>query len=222
MDSRSGPEGSHKVHAFREAVKRPRPSGRNTLRTTAQPSWGGSALALALAWLATACGGDPTTVEGALSHAASAVARGDYEDLFACIDERSRFALSSVYYARRRAAQLIRESYPKPAQASALGELGDAAQAESAVDLFRRRCDEACVQAFSAQLGAPRRVRSEGRLVTVETVRGTTAQLYRGDDGRYGLVWDTAALARERTRTAAELDLIQKNAALYNSHKLLK
>lgn len=184
--------------------------------------WGGTVLALALCCAGSACGGDPKTVEGALSLAASAVARSDYEDLFANIDERSRFALSSVYFARKQAARTIREAYPVEAQAGALAELGDAALAESAVDLFRRRCDAACVHAFAAQLGAPASTRVEGKLAVVQTVRGTTAELYRGDDGRYGLVWDTAALARERTRSAAELDLIEKNAAVYRSRRALK
>jgi hypothetical protein len=192
------------------------------VRVTSRKGWGGSVLALALAWLSAGCSGDPTTVEGALSQAASAVARSDYGDLFAVIDERSRFALSSVYFARKQAAQLIRDSYPKELQAAALQELGDGAQAESAVDLFRLRCDANCVQSFAAQLGAPDKTRVEGRLAVVQTVRGTTTELYRGDDGRYGLVWETAALARERTRSAAELDLIQKNAALYRSQRALK
>jgi hypothetical protein len=179
-------------------------------------------LALTLALLTLACSADATTVEGALSRASAAVARGDHDDLLASLDERSRFALSSVYFARKRAAQVIRESYPAAARDLALRELGDAAQAESVVDLFRKRCDEVCVQNIADRLGAPRATHSEGRKVTVETVRGTTLELYRGDDGRYGVVWDPDRLARERTRSAAELDLIEKNGALYRSQRALK
>ena len=190
---------------------------------TATRSLAESVLALTLGCALAACAADSTTVEGALARAASAVASRDYEDLFAAIDERSRFSLSSVYFARKEAAKVIRESYPTDLQASALHDLGDAVQATSAVDLFRRRCDALrCVESFADRLGAPRRVRTEGRAAEVETVRGTTAELYRGEDGRYGLVWETAPLMRERTRSAAELDLIKKNAALYRSQRALK
>lgn len=169
-----------------------------------------------------ACEGDPKSVEGALSRAASAVASRDHEALFASLDERSRFALAATFKARQRAAQLIAEDYPAALREQALRDLGDAARAGSEAELFRSRCDDACVQAFAAKLGAPVATHVEGRLATVKTARGTTVQLYRGEQGRYGLVWETEALARERTRSAAELDLIQKNAAQYRAQRALE
>lgn len=168
------------------------------------------------------CGADPTTVEGALARAASAVGARDHEALFAALDQRARFALSSVYKARSVAAQEIRSSYPQSAQRSALAELGDTVDAKSDVDLFRRRCGDGCLDGIAAMLGAPASVQVEGRISTIKTVRGTEAQLYRDDDGRYGLVWETPALVRERTRAAAELDLIQKNGAQYRSQRALE
>lgn len=169
-----------------------------------------------------ACGGDATTVEGALARAASAVGARDHEALFAVIDQRSRFALASVYNARKLAAQEIRGSYPQEAQHVALAELGDAIDAKSDVDLFRLRCGDVCLDAFALVLGAPSSVELDDRLATVSTVRGTKTQLYRGEDGKYGLVWETAALVRERTRAAAELDLIRKNGQQYRSQQALE
>lgn len=171
--------------------------------------------------LCQACGSDAKTVEGALSNAASAVGARDYEALFQALDERARFSLSSVYQARTLAAQVIRDNYPVEARASALAELGDAVHAKSSVALFRARCDDACLDALAASIGAPREVRIEDRIAIVQTVRGTETRLYRADDGRYGLVWDTDALMRERTRAAAELDLIQKNGEVYRSQRAL-
>jgi len=172
--------------------------------------------------LAASCDSDDTTVEGALARAAAAVGARDHEALFRVIDQRSRFALASSYRARKAAAQEIRSHYPPEARANALAELGDAVDAESDSDLFRRRCGDACLDAFAAVLGAPSEVTLAERLATVKTVRGTEAQLYRGDDGRFGLVWETAALVRERARAAAELDLIQKNGQLYRSQRALE
>jgi hypothetical protein len=168
------------------------------------------------------CGADETRVEGAVSRAASAVASRDYDALFALIDERSRFALSSVYHARRQAADVIRESYPADARAQALAELGDAVGAQSPVELFRQRCPAACVSQLAAPLGAPRAVREDGEQTVVTTVRDTEFALHRGKDGRYGLVWQTDALVRERSRAAAELDLIQKNARAYKARQALQ
>lgn len=188
------------------------------------PTWRQVALLLAaiVGVSQPACGADPTTVEGALARTASAVGARDHVALFAALDQRARFALSSVYKARSLAAAEIRASYPPEAQASALAELGDAVQAKSDVDLFRLRCDDACLDGFASILGAPTAVQVEGRISTVKTVRGTEAQLYRDDAGSYGLVWETAALVRERTRAAAELDLIQKNGAQYRSQRALE
>jgi hypothetical protein len=173
------------------------------------------------AFLLAACGPDPRTVEGALSAAASAVAARDHAALLQALDERARNSLSSVYFARKAAAEEIRASYPQQAQPNALSELGDAVQAESDVELFEQRCGDACLDALASTLGAPRSVKTEGRIAIVATVRGTEAQLYRGDDGRYGLVWESSALMRERTRAAAELDLIKKNAGQYRAQRAL-
>jgi hypothetical protein len=168
------------------------------------------------------CGADETRVEGAVSRVASAVASRDYDALFALIDERSRFALSSVYHARHQAADVIRASYPADARAQALTELGDAVGAQSPVELFRLRCPETCVSQLAAPLGAPRAVREDGEQTVVTTVRDTELALHRGKDGRYGLVWQTDALVRERSRAAAELDLIQKNARAYKARQALQ
>jgi hypothetical protein len=179
-------------------------------------------MVLVTALLAGACSPGETTVEGAIATAASAVASRDPVALFSVIDERSRFALASVYKTRRSAAAVIRESYPAEARAAALSELGDALEADSEAALFGLRCADACLDAFAGVLGAPREIVRRGSEVTVKTVRDTEAELYRGADGRYGLVWETAALARERTRAAAELDLIKRNAALYRAQRALK
>jgi len=179
-------------------------------------------VAAALAITATACGGDASTVEGALASAASAVGARDYGAMFQALDERARFSIGSVFQTRRRAADIIQADYPPEARASALGELGDALEVDSATDLFRRRCPDACLDAIAGSLGAPSAVHVEGRIATVKTVRGTEAKLYRADDGRYGLVWESEALMRERSRAAAELDFIQKNAATYRAQNALQ
>jgi len=221
MDSRSGPELPHKVHGFRETVKRLRLKSHSLRAMT--PGWPTMVgpLLLAVSFFINACGADAATVEGALARAAAAVGARDHEALFAVIDQRSRFALSSVYNARKQAAAEIRDSYPQEAQHAALAELGDAVDAKSGADLFRLRCGDGCLDTFGAVLGAPTAVALEDRLATVTTVRGTETQLYRGDDGQFGLVWETATLVRERTRAAAELDLIRKNGQLYRSQRAL-
>jgi hypothetical protein len=137
------------------------------------------------------------------------------------LDERARFALGSIHHSRSAAAREVRTNYPPDARESALRELGDALRVGGEAELFALRCGDACLDAFAESLGAPREVSVEGRISTVTTVRDTQAQLYRADDGRYGLVWESEALIRERTRAAAELDLIRKNAAQYRAQRAL-
>ena len=168
------------------------------------------------------CTGDATQVEGAVARAAAAVASRDHAALLEMIDERARSALQSVYRARQQAAATIRASYPVEARAAALAELGDAAEATSALALFQMRCPDACVTQLGDPLGAPRTVREEGDLTRVTTVRGSELSLHRGKDGRYGLVWQTDALMRERARASAELELIQKNARAYEAQRALR
>jgi hypothetical protein len=232
MDSRSGPELPHKVHGFRETVKRLRPDDEATSAMSpmlADAAHRPSLIRMrcirrlgALAFVvAAACGSDPRTVEGALAAASGAVAARDHAALFRALDPRARDSLSSVYFARKAAAEEIRASYPPAAQPPALRELGDALQAESDVALFALRCPDPCLDALAGSLGAPRSVQVRDRISTVTTVRDTEAQLYRADDGSYGLVWESAALMRERTRAAAELDLIKKNGAQYRAQREL-
>jgi hypothetical protein len=219
MDSRSksGPELPHKVHGFREPVKACcLELAVNAIRSVAAIALAGCALSVLAA-----CGSDLTTVAGVVSAAASAVGNRDQASLFPLIDERARFALGATHQARQRAAALVRETYPEPERTTALTELGDAAIADSVSDLFARRCADPCLAALARTLGAPREVEVDGPLTRVTTVRDTELTLYQAKDGRYGIVWETEALARERTRAAAELDVIAKTAVAYRAQRAL-
>jgi hypothetical protein len=59
-------------------------------------------------------------------------------------------------------------------------------------------------------------------VTVVHTSRGGELRLFHGTDGWWGIEWNTEALARERTRASAELDLVQKNAALYRKQQALQ
>jgi len=164
---------------------------------------------------------DPREVEGALAKAIQAVAEGDKAELFKVIDQRARHALISIVADRRSAAQSIREGYPKENQAAALQELGDAAEANDAVDLFARRCGDDCMRSLRETLAGPRSIERDGKLVHVLTTRGGKLDLYLGSDTWYGIVWNTEELDRERDRAAAEREQIQRNAELYAFRKTL-
>lgn len=214
MDSRSGPELPNKVHGFGKTVKLHHPFR----------DWGRGLAALMALVLVVGCGGgaDPREVEGALGRAADALAQRDARALFRVIDQRARHALSAITEARRAAAALIKQGYPAAAQGPALAELGDAASAKDAADLFRMRCDAACLDGLAQQVGAPVERRDEGGEVVVKTARGSELRLYRGSDTWYGIVWNTEALSRERDRAAAELDQVKANAALYQRQNELQ
>jgi len=169
-----------------------------------------------------ACSPDPHEVEGAIARAVAAASDHDSEALFNALDQRERFAMAAVVKARKEAAGVIRTSYPPEAQAEALERLGDALQAETGVALLAMRCPDACMDALAARLSSPRNVRHRERTVEVETVRGERLELYRGDDGTYGLVWNTEAARRENSRAFAELDLIKRNAEMYAKQRALE
>ncbi len=166
-------------------------------------------------------GSDPREVDGALGRAADALAQRDAEDLFRLIDQRARHAMASITESRRNAAKLIREEYPDALKARALTELGDAAQAKDAVDLFRLRCAGTCLDGLSQSVGAPVETRQDGVEIVVKTARGGELRMYRGDDMWYGIVWNTDALRRERNRAAAEFNQVKSNAELYREQRKL-
>jgi hypothetical protein len=165
--------------------------------------------------------GDSRTVHGALGRAADAVAAEDAEKLYLVIDQRARFAISSIVKARGRAAAMIRRDYPAEQQAAALAQLGDALDATD-VELFRRRCTSACFAELAAKVGAPVEEKTIGKEVVVRTTRGGELHLFKGDDGRYGIVWNTQALARERQRAAAEEELVRNNAQTFAKRNALR
>jgi hypothetical protein len=169
-----------------------------------------------------ACGPDAREVDGAIASVVAAASKHDATRLFEAIDQRARFAMGGLVKARQKAAEVIRAHYPKEAQAQALADLGDAARVDSAAALFALRCNPACMDALAAKMASPKEVREEGDLAWVTTVRGEQLELFRGNDGRYGIVWNTESLKRESTRAYAELDLIEKNAELYQKQRALK
>lgn len=180
---------------------------------------------LAFVWLLSACDGppDPRTVEGTLAYISRAVEREAPEELYKVIDERSRHAMISIVSDRREAARLVRESYPPGERAAALAALGDAAEVETAAQLFGRRCDEACRRAIGESVGAPAEVREEGPMTVVTTVRGTKVRLYRGSpNGWYGLEWHPDELAAERNRANRDLAIIRENAETFERRRALE
>lgn len=171
--------------------------------------------------------GRPDTREprGALAVAAQAIEAGDGRRLFLVIDQRSQFAMAAIQKARSQAAALIRADYPAELQAAALAQLGDAAVATDVADLFVRRCPRSCQHEIGALLGAPvheKVVSGEaGPELEIDTATGTRVRLYKGKDGRYGLVFRRSELSDERDRAARELEQIEHNAAVYRKRKAL-
>lgn len=166
---------------------------------------------------------DPRSVRGALAGAARALEVRDGRALFQIIDQRGRSAMGAVVKARREAARLIHADYPAPERDLALAALGDARTAADAADLFTRRCAEPCMSELAAAVGAPLSERPAGaREVEVRTTRGGRLRLHRGNDGWWGIVWNTQALSEERTRAARELIQIRHNAEVYRRRRTLE
>jgi hypothetical protein len=167
------------------------------------------------------CSPDLRTIRGTLDGAARAVECDDGDALFRVLDGRARLALESISRDRRAAAQLIRADYPATDRAARLRELGDAARAADAADLFSVRCPHACRGKLGASLGAPLAQTQRGDEVEVRTARNGRLCLHRGSDGEWGLCWNVAALIAERARAAQELRQISGNAAVYRKRREL-
>jgi hypothetical protein len=138
------------------------------------------------------------------------------------IDQRARDALASIVKDRARAARLIRSDYPEAERPTALLALGDAVDVADPADLFAKRCTAACIAGLTAKLGAPVSQAMRGDELEVHTAQGGTLRLRRGEDGRWGLPWNTAPLFEERSRAARELVQIRTNAEVYRRRRQLE
>lgn len=132
--------------------------------------------------------------------------------------------MASIVKSRRRAADLVRADYPEPERTRALAALGDAATAADGPDLFARRCTRACLAEFETGVGAPIGDIPEPAPadIAIETTKGGHFTLHRGEDGAFGIVWNTSQLQAERTRAARELIQIQHNAEVYRKRRALE
>lgn len=165
---------------------------------------------------------DPRSVEGALDAVARAVEARDGQALYRVLDQRARHALISIVEDRRASAERIRADYPPELREEALRELGDAEKFQDAAALFAARCPEPCLAELAGRLAAPEHKERKGALVRVRTVRGTTLDMYAGDDGWYGLVWNTEALSHERDEAARQRVQIETNAEIYRRRRALE
>jgi hypothetical protein len=171
-----------------------------------------------------ACSGaaQPTDIRGALAESADALESRDSERVFACLDERARFAMYATVFARQAARKLIETDYPEAERARALAALGEAGEVASPQELFQRRCDATCLSGFADAVGAPVNEVNDGDEVVVTTVRGATLHMHAGKDGGYGLVWNTKSLSDERSQASRELVQIRENAKVYRRRRKLE
>jgi DivIVA domain-containing protein len=170
---------------------------RSMFRSASPP--GNFRAAVVILWLGSlvaGCTPDPRSVEGALAAAVQAIGATDGRKLYRLIDERARHAMISIVRDRQRAAELVRKHYPEPARSQTLAELGDAALATDAADLFTRRCDASMFDIGRAGGTMPlepediqsQRFRATLRGYDVEAVNHFLAQVARD----YQLVLDAA------------------------------
>jgi hypothetical protein len=164
---------------------------------------------------------DSRSIRGCLAASADALEARNGDRFFKLIDERARFAMAATVKARALARTVIEADYPVAERPRALAALGDAAQVDSPEALFRRRCEEACLRHLGELMGAPVSEVAAGDEVVVTTVRGATLHMHAGQDGRYGIVWNTQELSDERAQASRELTQLRENAAVYRRRREL-
>jgi hypothetical protein len=160
--------------------------------------------------------------QGVLGVLAQGCASATGEGLFSALDERSRFALDAIVDARHKARTLILGHYPAEAREEALARLGRESLVENGAQLFAERCVGTCRAQLCDKVGALASSESNGSLMRVRTVRGGEYVMARTREGRFGIVYETSALSRERGRAFAELALIKANSKVYAEQKALR
>ena len=169
-----------------------------------------------------ACEGHPQTLDAMLDFAVSAIEANNPKALFRAIDERSRFAMDSIVSDRNRAAKIIARDYPDEAKRTALAQLGEAADVESATELFVSRCSKACMREFGLKVASRKSIEKHGNETLVHTVKGTQIRVYGGPGTTgYGLVWRNNKLTQERIKANRDLKTVIQNAKIYRQRRKL-
>ncbi len=178
------------------------------------------------AWLGAVygCGAPPppdeSTVRGAMAALADALERDAVREVFRRLDQRARHAMHAIAEAGRERAAIVRAGFPEPERGRELARIGKT-DAPDGVALFARRCPTDCRDALRARLGAVVERREEHGLVRVRTATGHWLQWRKGSDGRFGLVWHTEELERERARAFQALRDTRRAAAHHRERRML-
>lgn len=78
------------------------------------------------------------------------------------------------------------------------------------------------MDALGARIGVPTETETLGAETVVITTRGERLHLHRGDDGWWGIVWNTHPLSHERDGAAQDLVQIRANAEHYRARRALE
>lgn len=156
------------------------------------------------------------TPEGAYLRIVTAVNRGRPELFFAYTEEAAQHACFTIRDYRRRALELIAESYPEPERAEWLERYRALGEAPDGPDVFAHFARErGWLDRLRRDMSGVQRVEISGERATVETARGTRYPFRRRPNGIWGTTLFTAALTTEAERAARDLQLIERAADDY-------
>ncbi len=156
------------------------------------------------------------TPEGAYLRVMSAVNRNHPEEFFAYIETEAQHACFTIRNYRRRARELVLESYPEPERtrlAKAYRAEAEAADGAAVFAIYSLR--RGWLDRLRRDLSGIAKVEINGERASVETVRGTRYPFRRRDNGIWGLTLFSAHLVSEAERAARDYDMIQKAAKDY-------
>ncbi len=157
-----------------------------------------------------------TTPAGAYMRIASAIGRGEPAACFAYLEEEAQVASYTIHGYAKKAAELIKKSYPEPQRSQALARyepLADAADPpEVWVAIAQQR---GWINRLRRDLSGARSIEIAGQRATVVTARGSRYPFRRRPNRIWGLTIFTAEIDAKARHLARDWSLIQQAAADY-------
>jgi hypothetical protein len=176
-------------------------------------------LAVALGWYAYSWLTFPSdrTPEGAYFRIAKAVNNDRPEQLFAYTETAAQHACFTIRNYRKKARELVLQSYPEPDRARLSGSYEAEALAPDGADVFAIHARRGkWLERLRRDVSGIAQVEIEGERASIQTARGTRYPLRRRDNGIWGTTLFTADLVAEAERAARDLALIRAAATDYD------
>ena len=158
-----------------------------------------------------------TEPRGAYLRIAYSIGKGDTKMVFPYLEEEAQHACFTIRDYRKKASDVVDQSYPEPERTRLLDAYETHARASDGSDVWvDMAVERGFVNKLRRDLSGVAKVEIEGERATIVTTHGTRYAFRRRPNQIWGLTLFTAELAGEAMRAARDYDVVMRAAKDYD------